>query len=70
MHEGGLLSLKGNFIYDRAKFIQSPGHHLLDTDVSSCDLGLGPLMTSLLLEALFLVLPQQEALQSQAELIL
>lgn len=42
MQEEGLLSLRGNFIWDRANFVQSPGH-LLDTGVSSCDLGLGPL---------------------------
>lgn len=37
----GRRSLRGNLIYNRADFVQSPG--LLDTDVSSCDLGLGPL---------------------------
>lgn len=59
MQEGGLLRQRGNFICDKANFIQSPGH-LLDTDVSRFMwLVSGPsLMTSLLLEALFPTLLQ------------
>lgn len=42
MQEEGVLSLRANVICDRANFVQSP-NYLLDTDVSSCELCLGPL---------------------------
>lgn len=42
VQEEGVLSLRANVICDRANFVQSP-NYLLDTDVSSCKLCLGPL---------------------------